>query len=143
MAKGQLNASPGVVLVAPGLTARHLSLYPELNSVPPSASAPAREIANLPVLRPLQLRNGVTLKSLAKGKANLEAALAYMRGAVVASCQHCKESSGPFARSVVLESRWGKSCCNCKYNDEAARCSFRRMYLLVCFPNYEFELTYL
>ena len=81
-------------------------------------------------LRVLELRAGATLKGLEKGKANLEASLAYLRGELqVPECIHCSEKkAGPFRRCVVVKDFFGGSCTNCRYNEEQTRCSLRGAY---------------
>jgi hypothetical protein len=78
----------------------------------------------------LQLRAGATLKGLEKGKANLEASIAYLRGELQEpECIHCsKENSGPFRRCIVVKGLFGGSCTNCRYNEEQTRCSLRGVY---------------
>ena len=81
-------------------------------------------------VRDLELRTGATLKGLEKGKANLEAGLAYLRGEKQdPECLHCSEkNSGPFRSCVVMKGYFGGSCTNCRYNDEQTRCSLRGMF---------------
>jgi hypothetical protein len=81
-------------------------------------------------VRELQLRAGATLKGLEKGKANLEASLAYLRGELQEpECIHCsKKNSGPFRRCIVVKGLVGGSCTNCRYNEEQTRCSLRGLY---------------
>ncbi|KAE9372264.1 hypothetical protein N431DRAFT_239219 [Stipitochalara longipes BDJ] len=78
-------------------------------------------------MRDLELRAGAALKGLEKGKANLEAGLAYLRGEKQEpECIHCSEkNSGPFRHCVVMKGYFGGSCTNCRYNEEQTRCSLR------------------
>ena len=104
--------------------------YPELSQLP---EIHTKICANLfrerKTVRELELRSGVTLRGLEKGKANLEATIAYLRGELQEQeCIHCSEkASGPFRRCVVLKGHFGGSCTNCRYNEEQTRCSLRGM----------------
>jgi Protein of unknown function (DUF3716) len=105
--------------------------YPELSILPEThTKLCAKLVREHDVVRALELRAGATLKGLEKGKANLEAALAYLRGELQErECVHCSEkSSGPFRRCVVLKHHFGSSCTNCRYNEEQTRCSLRGIH---------------
>jgi hypothetical protein len=87
--------------------------YPELFQLP---EIHTKVCANLfsqhEQIRELSLRAGVTLKGLEKGKANLEATIAYLRGDLQEpECIHCSEKrSGPFRHCVVVKDHFGGSC---------------------------------
>jgi hypothetical protein len=102
--------------------------YPELSQLPEiHTKVCATLFSNHEPIRELALRPGSTLKSLEKGKANLEASIAYLRGDLQEpECIHCSEKrSGPFRRCVVVKGHFGGSCTNCRYNEEQTRCSLR------------------
>jgi hypothetical protein len=102
--------------------------YPELSLLPEThTKICAKLFSGYEQVRELELRAGATLKGLEKGKANLEASIAYLRGELQdPECIHCSEKhSGPFRRCIVLKDHFGGSCTNCRYNEEQTRCSLR------------------
>lgn len=102
--------------------------FPELEILPPGASEVSREIAKLPVLRPLELRKSAVLGNALKnpGKPyNLEVCLAYMRGELVKPCKHCLKITGPHVKCVVLAGFFAGSCTCCQYNNKGGKCSLR------------------
>jgi hypothetical protein len=102
--------------------------FPELSQLPEThTKICAKLLSEHKQVRELEIRAGVALKGLEKGKANLEASIAYLRGELQEpECAHCSEKrSGPFRRCVVLKDYFGGSCTNCRYNEEQTRCSLR------------------
>lgn len=110
--------------------------YPELQHLPGIASGLARDIADLPVVRPLLLRYGFELGNSLRDPRrpwNLEVSLAFMRGEVVSdACKHCLKTQGPFKECVILPGYFQGACTNCEYNDHGERCTFRRTGTSIC-----------
>lgn len=105
--------------------------YMELFQLPPNATLVAQRIETSPEVRNLELRPGKNLVSLAKGKANLEAALAYTRGTLAAtpcaSCAKARRPRGPFLQCVIYPGEFDGACCNCRYGDEGTVCTMHRL----------------
>jgi hypothetical protein len=74
--------------------------YFDLLVLPDNATDVAKRINNKAEVREIELRQGRELKGLEKGKANLEASLAYTRGTEpsqpYATCSNKKRPRGPF-----------------------------------------------
>ncbi|KAH8585550.1 hypothetical protein B0O99DRAFT_148295 [Bisporella sp. PMI_857] len=89
------------------------------------------ETHNLPIVRPLVLRDGRELKlnpEKDSGLRNYRSALVTQRGTLQsAPCSHCRppNPSGPFQGCIVLESFQKGSCTNCTYSGGGSRCSLR------------------
>jgi hypothetical protein len=100
--------------------------------LPDTAILVANRIFEKDEVRELVLRQGKELKSLEKGKANLEAALAQTRGEAAAEpCDSCKKASrprGPFAICVKMADEFDGAYCNCRYNNEGTECTFHRKF---------------
>jgi hypothetical protein len=105
--------------------------YFDLLVLPDNATDVAKRINNKAEVREIELRQGKELKGLEKGKANLEASLAYTRGTEpsqpCATCSNEKRPRGPFKRCIVVEDEFDGACTNCRYNDEGKVCTFHRL----------------
>jgi hypothetical protein len=90
-----------------------------------------KQIVDLPLLRPLTLREGREIAFLhnpSHGLKNYKVALAYQRGKVQAqkcSCCAGPNPMGPFQYCVVLGTVQNGSCTNCAYNGNGIRCTLR------------------
>jgi hypothetical protein len=103
--------------------------YPELQTLPANATQVARNIFALPIQRALEYRPGKILKSLDKGRDNLEAALGQERGDLAPmSCVNCtkKNPKGPFTKCVIVPNFFDRACCNCRYNAGGSECTLHR-----------------
>jgi hypothetical protein len=90
-------------------------------------SKPTKTIANMELLRGVELRQGRDQLNLFPPQ-NCEAALAHSRGQVrngVLACLDCKRGRGPFSKCVILKGYLKRPCSNCYYSAEGARCSLR------------------
>jgi hypothetical protein len=96
--------------------------YFDLLVLPDNVTDVAKRINNKAEVREIELRQGKELKGLEKGKANLEASLAYTRGTepsqACATCSNEKRPRGLFKLYIVVEGEFDGACTNCRYNDE-------------------------
>ena len=89
-------------------------------------SAACKKLVAMPRLRQLMLRSNILESSISL--ANVEAILAYTRGALLTStksCKECKAQTKPFASCVIVEGMFQGSCAGCHYNSLGIKCSFR------------------
>jgi hypothetical protein len=105
--------------------------YFDLLVLPDNATEVVKRINNKAEVREIELRQGRELKGLEKGKANLEASLAYTRGTessqACTTCSNKKRPRGPFKRCIVMEGEFDGACTNCRYNDDGKVCTFHRL----------------
>ncbi|RDW94515.1 hypothetical protein BP5796_00278 [Coleophoma crateriformis] len=81
------------------------------------------KLRQLPILRPIQLRNGRTLNL--DEAVNIEAALGYQVGEVRAmKCGSCATGSGIFLECVTVSDCFGGCCVGCYFNGQGPHCSF-------------------
>ncbi|KAH7351365.1 hypothetical protein BKA65DRAFT_583794 [Rhexocercosporidium sp. MPI-PUGE-AT-0058] len=98
-------------------------------SSPPPPPNPTRAILalhGLVAVRAAVLRPGRTFSG--GRSSNLEAQLVQITGQVVLpGCEHCQKGAGLWTLCVQNPRFLGKSCGNCHYSSEGARCSLRRV----------------
>ena len=82
------------------------------------------ELIQKPRKRRVLLRHDKTLQF--NRTTNKDAILAFTRGEVaVPSYTSCEAGAGPFTECINVKDMFKRSCSNCHYGSEGARCSFR------------------
>ena len=93
----------------------------------PCATESTEALQKRPRVRELTLRPGRVFLSFHYVK-NQQAALGQICGDLaLAACRRCANSKGPFVECVVVQGRFSRSCCNCQYSSQGAKCSFREI----------------
>jgi hypothetical protein len=106
--------------------------YMDLLVIPDSATQKAKDIFNMPEIRPMNLRAGKKLVNLNNPKiaANLEAAYGQTRGHLAPTpCANCTKQNpkGPWKECVQVEGYFDRACCNCRYNNGGRSCTLHRL----------------
>ena len=88
-------------------------------------------LSALPPVRVPEVREGRTITT--GRSSNIEAFLAQMVGTeyVADPCNHCASGSGVFTQCVTVNGLFAASCANCHYGSEGARCSFRKLHMMM------------
>ncbi len=96
---------------------------PALPALPPHLTRAMAALSLLTACRVPVLRPGCTTNPARP--ANLEAELGQITGQVCASrCTHYAGRSGVWTACIVIARFFSRSCANCHYSSEGARCSF-------------------